>query len=1129
MAEEIENLVARITFDGTQFQKGAAAINRQIKVLQSEFQAAAAKFTDFGKSTDSLKLKSDSLTKQIELQKKRIDALRSSLQQTIEKKGEDSKASQNLAIQINNAKEKLAQMENELKKTNDQLKKQSSGWNQFQQKLGSAGEKMKSIGDKMKDVGESMTKKVTAPIVGVGFAATKAAIDFESAFAGVRKTVNATEDEYRQLEKGIRDMAKQIPSSAEEIAHVAETAGQLGIQKKNILSFTRTMIDLGNSTNLSADEAATALARLANITQMPQNQFRRLGSAIVALGNNMATTESEIAEMALRIAGAGHQVGMTQPQILGFAAALSSVGINAEAGGSAISRVMITMANAVKNGGKALDEFAQVAGMSSSQFAKSFEKDAAGSIIRFIEGLAKVKESGGNVFQVLKDLGLSEIEVRDALLRASGAGDLFRRSLQLSTKAWKDNNALTREATQRYKTTESQLKIFWNRIKDVSISLGQALIPALLDAIDASKPFVDWLKRMAEGFAKLDKPTQRMILAFAGVTAAIGPFLAMVGPLVAGIGALAVAFSAAEISIGAVLGPIGLVIGGITTLGLAIAGLTHRQRDYADEAGHFQKVNFQTADSLMKQHEANEKLIEEFDRLRNKSSLTTEEFGRYLDLQDQLKETSDPEAIKSIKDQMEQLRKKSGLSNDQLQRMVDLNDRLTDKLPEATAKITDQGNKVADTTDKLKEYNEQMGKAATMELERQYENAYSNAKKAVKENKDAHDKLNNSIKLERDLLSLVRNYNKEDVKNELKKHEVAVQNLQILLRSNTLRGEQRKTVVEALEKEKEIVKALKGGKDALLDEVNIIAKENDQLKEQIRNNNKKVKQYEDARRKLEIQYLTEAGISKKIAEQNVKKGTEIDLIDLTIAKLKSKLKTIERETPPNQKNTAEYRRQVSAIKNQISNLESVRSKVIDIKEDAQSLNKALGKSISKKIDMKVDIDWSKIPPQQRRFVIGQVNAWRLQGYAKGTDNAPPGWAWVGEEGPELMWVPGGSKIIPHDLSMKIAKMWQLPQLAVGGDVVRSGLALVGERGRELMKLPAAGTAPLSVGGADIRQIIIRQDQQIAMMQRQVDVLTQILAKDPNFYLDGKLIYSVNKKYEKQETNIRNVFKGVTSL
>lgn len=375
-----------------------------------------------------------------------------------------------------------------------------------------------SLSKKMEDVGKSLTKYVTTPIVGAGVLSAKSAIDFESAFAGVRKTVEATEAQFAALEEGIRGMSREIPAAATEIAGVAEAAGQLGIETDSILGFTRTMIDLGESTNLSATDAATALARLANITQMPQDQFDRLGSTIVALGNNLATTEAEIVEMGTRLAGAGKQVGMSEAQILSFAGALSSVGIEAEAGGSAFSRVMSQMQLAVETGGQALTDFASVAGMSTAEFKRAFQEDATAAIIAFITGLGSAEERGQSAIKVLEDMGITEIRLRDALLRAAGAGDLFSNSIEIGTRAWEENTALTEEAKQRYETTAAQLAILKNNVYEVAMQFGETLLPQI-------QSVVNWLKELTAKFQNLTPEQQETIVKLGLLAAAIGPVL----------------------------------------------------------------------------------------------------------------------------------------------------------------------------------------------------------------------------------------------------------------------------------------------------------------------------------------------------------------------------------------------------------------------------------------------------------------------------------------------------------------------------------------------------------------------------------------------------------------------------
>lgn len=238
------------------------------------------------------------------------------------------------------------------------------------------GAKLDRVGKSMMNVGSVMTVAFGAASIGmvkgIG-AAVGAAAEFESAWAGVEKTVDGNASQLKSLQKELLSVTKAMPQSTKEIFGVAEAAGQLGIKRSNIAGFTKTMLDLGVATNMTSEEAATDLARLANITQMPQKNFGRLGATIVALGNHFATTEKEITSMGLRLAGQGKQVGLNEAQILGLATAMSSVGIEAEAGGTAMSMVMKKIGTAVDNGGDKLKGFAELAGMSAGDFQKSLE------------------------------------------------------------------------------------------------------------------------------------------------------------------------------------------------------------------------------------------------------------------------------------------------------------------------------------------------------------------------------------------------------------------------------------------------------------------------------------------------------------------------------------------------------------------------------------------------------------------------------------------------------------------------------------------------------------------------------------------------------------------------------------
>ncbi|WP_437582733.1 phage tail tape measure protein [Paramicrobacterium sp. CJ85] len=384
-----------------------------------------------------------------------------------------------------------------------------------------AAPKIKTFGEKVRE-SESELNTFGSTLVGVGAAfatvtglTAKAAVDWETAWAGVTKTVDGTPEQMKAVEDGLRGLAKELPASHDEIAAVAEAAGQLGIKTGSVVDFTKTMIDLGETTNLSADEAATALARFMNVMGTSQGDVDRLGSSVVELGNNYATTEAEIVAMASRLAGAAAQIDLTEGQTLGLATALSSVGIEAEAGGSAMSKVMIDIASSVDKGGERLDKFAKVAGVSADEFAAKWKKDPGEALALFVQGLANAEEQGSSTFAILEDLGITEIRMRDALLKSASASDQFSEAMEVGNKAFKENNALTEEAEKRYATVESKMRAAGNAITDAAIDMGQVFLPMLAAGADI-------ITAVAEGFSALPPGVQSIITVLGTLVGVVG-------------------------------------------------------------------------------------------------------------------------------------------------------------------------------------------------------------------------------------------------------------------------------------------------------------------------------------------------------------------------------------------------------------------------------------------------------------------------------------------------------------------------------------------------------------------------------------------------------------------------------
>ncbi|WP_278043319.1 phage tail tape measure protein [Streptococcus agalactiae] len=580
----IGDLVATATLDISPFMSNTRNLKTYMKTLDNSLKAVENSFKGHGSRVKGLKAiyaeTGGALKSYQELLKKQSQKY-NELKENI---GDVNKATASQKQALINAKSammetaaKVSELQNRLKA----LGAETSVFTRFGNAAEQAGKKMKSFGDSVSGVGAAFTKGVTAPIVaGAGYA-LKAAIDYEDAFAGVKKTVDEVKDSngkvvysYDMLSKGIRQMAKEIPASTTEISHVAEAAGQLGIKTKDVLGFTRVMIDMGKSTNLSSEEAATALARFANITQLDPSKYSNLGSSIVELGNNFATTEKEIVEMGLRLAGTGKVVGLTDPQILGLATAMSSVGIEAEAGGSAFSRVMQKINTQVLSGGEDLWKFAKIAGKSADEFAASWKRNPQEAIIDFVKGLKRFKEEGKDVTAHLQDMDINSVREIDTLQRLAGAGDLLGDAFKSANKGFSENKALMNEANKRYETTASKLQMLKNQVNDVAIEFGGPLIDALRDGLEAGKPIIKGVADLAKAFSSLDKEQQQQIIKWGLIAAATGPALSIFGKGVGVIGGTIQGLGKLSKTLGTLSGSLGAAKTGAAALGVGAEGAT---------------------------------------------------------------------------------------------------------------------------------------------------------------------------------------------------------------------------------------------------------------------------------------------------------------------------------------------------------------------------------------------------------------------------------------------------------------------------------------------------------------------------------------------------------------------------
>ncbi|MCP3943223.1 MAG: phage tail tape measure protein [Desulfobacteraceae bacterium] len=316
----------------------------------------------------------------------------------------------------------------------------------------------------------------------------------EKGLIGVQKTTDMTDKQIEKLGISIEDMTtrleKTIPVTSVKLLEIAEAAGQLGIRgNKNILLFTETIAKLERATDLIGGDAAKKIARLMNVTGESVSEVDILGSVIVALGNNMAATESEILSLATEIGQATSVFAVGSAEATAMAAAMKSIGVRAELGGSVVGRAMRTIESSINKGGESFIYLQKLTHLTGDELKKTFREDSTKVFQAWLSGIGQVIEGGASAEEVFSKFGLKGEEILKVLPAMATKSDLLARALLIANKETKDATALTEESIRGSKSFSAQMIMTMNVVDRIASKFGKGLAPEI---IKVTKEFRKW-------------------------------------------------------------------------------------------------------------------------------------------------------------------------------------------------------------------------------------------------------------------------------------------------------------------------------------------------------------------------------------------------------------------------------------------------------------------------------------------------------------------------------------------------------------------------------------------------------------------------------------------------------------
>lgn len=525
VAREIGQLNVRIGLDSTGFQNGISNLNREMKKVQSEFKLASAEMGKHGSELEKLRTKSDSLTKQKELQRQKVEALEKAHQKSVETKGKDVKATQDLEIKLNEARTRLVQMQQDLTNVNREIEVQSSSWYKLGQALEPIGQSMQDIGKKMESVGKDLTKKVTMPLVGIGTAAIKLGSDFEAGMSQVQAISGATGDELKKLEEKAKEMGATTKFSASESAEALNYMAMAGWDTSQMLDGLEGVMMLAAASGENLGTVSDIVTDALTAFGMKASEAGQFADLLANASSNSNTNVSMLGESFKYVAPLFGSLSYSAEDAALALGLMANAGIKGSQSGTTLRGAITRLVKPTGDAGKLISEL----GLQLT--------DAEGNMLPFKDVMDQLRSSFGSLTDEQQAQYAATIfgkEAMSGMLSIINATDADYEKL---TKATREYSGSAKEmADIMQDNLQGQLIILKSQLEGVVIQIFDIVVPHL-------KTLVENLQKAVEWFANLSPATQETIIKVAALAAVLGPVLIITGQMVAGAGAIVSAFS----------------------------------------------------------------------------------------------------------------------------------------------------------------------------------------------------------------------------------------------------------------------------------------------------------------------------------------------------------------------------------------------------------------------------------------------------------------------------------------------------------------------------------------------------------------------------------------------------------